>query len=158
MTDFYDSASQRFPAGAEYVALYGDGDFKATLAGSRKYAHVRWITVMGDYATCGIADYEAGNAVFSSGVLRAWAEGRKRMGCLARVYSNEANFKLAYDAVGDLPNVRWWLALYDGEKTAGELAEIFAAYAPVRAGVIWGQQFTGDPTGGYDQSVLLGDW
>jgi hypothetical protein len=159
MIEFYDSASREFPAGAGYVLLYADGRYKATPAQAARWPHVRWITVLGGTAAAayaGAADFEPGNEAFDPGRLRAWAEGRKAGHWLARVYCNLANLPAAHKAVGDLPNVRWWLASWGPQKTAAELARESGGLA--EAGKIWGQQFAGHPAGGYDSSVLLGTW
>jgi hypothetical protein len=162
MPDFYDSASQRFPAGAEYVALYGDGDYKAPASMARRFPHVRRITVLGDYATCGIADWEAGNAVFRGGTLRAWIEGRRRMNCLARVYCDRGNAEEALQQAAGMPNVRWWISTLDGNPhwTAGELALDLAQnwHAPIAPDILWGVQFAGGMTADYDTSTLFGAW
>ena len=162
MPDFYDSASQRFPAGAEYVALYGDGDFKAPPSVARRFPHVRRITVLGDYATCGIADWEAGNAVFKTGVLRTWAQGRKRMDCLARVYADRANSAEALEQVAGMVNVRWWISTLDNNPhwTAEELAADLRDnwHADIAAADLWGVQFAGGMTAAFDTSALFGTW
>ena len=162
MTDFYDSASQQFPAGAEYVALYGDGDFTAPPSVARRFPHVRRITVLGDYATCGIADWELGNAVFRTGVLRSWAEGRRRMNCLARVYADRSNAAEALDLVGAMPNVRFWISTLDNNPhwTAEELAADLRDnwHADIAAADLWGVQFAGGMTAAFDTSSLFGAW
>jgi hypothetical protein len=162
MPEFYDSASQRFPAGAEYVALYGDGDYRAPVSVARRFAHVRYITVLGDYATCGIADWEKGNAVFRSGVLRTWAQGRKRMNCLARVYCDRSNAPEALEQVAGMGNVRWWISTLDGNAlwTAEELAADLRDnwHADIAAADLWGVQFAGGMTAAWDTSTLFGAW
>ena len=162
MTDFFDSASQQFPSGAEYVALYGDGEFKAPQSVARRFPHVRYITVLGDYATCGIADWEAGNATFKSGVLRAWAEGRRRMNCLARVYCDRSNAEEALEQVAGLANVRFWISTLDNNPhwTADELAADLRDnwHADISAPALWGVQFAGGMTADYDTSTLFGAW
>ena len=162
MTDFFDSASQQFPSGAEYVALYGDGEFKAPQSVARRFPHVRYITVLGDYATCGIADWEAGNATFKSGVLRAWAEGRRRMNCLARVYCDRSNAQEALEQVAGLANVRWWISTLDNNPhwTAEELAADLRDnwHADIAAADLWGVQFAGGMTAAFDTSSLFGAW
>ena len=160
MTQFYDSASQRFPAGAEYVCLYGDGDYAAPVSVARRYPHVRYITVLGDYATCGCADYEAGNAVFSRpGMLRAWVQGRQRMGCLARVYADRSNTAEALDLVGGYPNLRWWISTLDDNPhwTAEELAADLRDnwHADIAAADLWGVQYSGGLSAAFDTSLLL---
>lgn len=162
MPDFYDSASQRFPAGAEYVALYGDGAYKAPLSVARRFAHVRYITVLGDYATCGIADWETGNAVFKTGVLRTWAQGRKRMDCLARVYCNRSSAEEALGQVAGMGNVRFWISTLDNNPhwTAEELAADLRDnwHADIAAADLWGVQYAGGMTAAFDTSALFGTW
>ena len=163
MTDFFDSASQQFPAGAEYVALYGDGDFTAPPSVARRFPHVRRITVLGDYATCGCADYEAGNAVFSQpGMLRAWVQGRRRMNCLARVYVDRSNAEEALALVAGEANVRWWISTLDNNArwTADELAADLRDnwHADILAADLWGVQYAGGMTAAFDTSLLLGAW
>ena len=162
MIQFYDSASQRFPDDAEYVALYGDGEFRAPLSVGRRFPHVRYITVLGDYATCGIADWELGNAVFRSGVLRTWAEGRRRMNCLARVYCDRANSEEALSQVAGMPNVRFWVSTLDNNPhwTADELAADLRDnwHADIAAADLWGVQFAGGMTADWDTSLLFGTW
>lgn len=158
-TEFYDSADREFPAAARYVCLYADGDYAVRPADSTRWPHVRWITVLGGenaarYA--GALDWEKGNRAFTGTELRDWAAERKAMGCLARVYVDLANLEQAHKDVAGLDNVRWWLASWGEKRTAAELAA--ATGGLIKAETVWGQQFAGDTTGGYDSSVLLGTW
>src|ERR1700733_6695477 len=90
--DFYDSTQPaEIPEGA-HACLYYDGDYAATPAQARRFVATRWITVLGNYRNCGIADFEQGNEVYSKpGALRAFVQGRKNMNVRARVYCNRAN-------------------------------------------------------------------
>jgi hypothetical protein len=158
-TEFYDSAGGHFPAGATHVALYADGDFPFNVARSAEFRYVRWITVLGgtDAARyAGALDWEKGNQAFTGNELHDWAAGRKAMNCLARIYVDLANLEQAHKDVDGLDNVRWWIASWGEKRTAAELAA--ASGGLIKAETIWGQQFQGDTTGGYDTSVLLSDW
>jgi hypothetical protein len=157
-TEFYDSAGRHFPAGATHVMLYADGLYAVPPAGTH-WRYVRWITVLGgtDAARyAGAADCEPGNDVFDLGKLAAWVKGRQEMKCLARVYTDLENLPRAHEAVGKELNVRWWIASWGEKRTAAELAA--AAGGLIKAETVWGQQYQGDTTGGYDTSVLLGTW
>jgi hypothetical protein len=159
VTDFYDSAGASFPRGAEYVMLYADGDYAYPAAQSARWRHVRWITVLGGrYAAAyaGAIDYERGNPDWTGDELREWARGREAMRCRARVYCNVSSVPKAAPLVEGVTSVHWWLADWDGPKTRDELAA--ACGGLVRPEMIWGQQYAGDPTGGFDTSVLLGLW
>jgi hypothetical protein len=134
------------PAGAS-ACLYYDGDWPATQAEAARFAAVRWITVTGDYAHCGIADYEKGNAVFSQdGALRAWVTGRRSMGKRARVYCDRSNYpevqELLVGTVWEL-----WVATLDGQV-------LTAAWAPN----LWAVQYAGGQGAPFDVSVLYGTW
>ncbi len=145
--DFYDSVQPELIPAGSHACLYFDGLYAASAQQAERFAAVRWITVVGDYENCGIADFEQGNEVYSQpGALRAWVEGRKDMRVRARVYCDRA----------DLPTVRSelegldylvWLATLDGDKLS-------AGYTPG----LWGVQFAGGPTAEYDTSVLYGIW
>jgi hypothetical protein len=157
--DFYDAADfNNIPDGA-YACVYADGAFFCPPAQTARFAATRFITVLGGtdaakYAGC--LDWELGNAAFTGNELRDWVLGRKEMDKLARVYVDLGNLPAANQDVGDLDNVRWWLARWGPKLTAQELAD--AAGGLVRPDAIWGQQFQGDTTGGVDLSVLLGAW
>lgn len=155
MTDFYDSVRwAMIPAGAD-ACLYSDGRWKAPPDAAHRFRRVRWITVLGDKGS-GCGDYEPGNDLFEiPGRLRTWAEGRKAGGWRARVYTDRDNFGSAHAAVGDLPNVRYWVATLDGiPKTAAELG----AELRIDPGLVWAQQFAGGINAPYDTSALLGTW
>lgn len=147
--DFYDSViPANIPAGS-HACLYHDGDFAAHPedAAVERLAAVRWITVIGDYDNCGIADYEKGNPVFSvNDALRAWVEGRHRNGHRARVYCDRANLPEVDEL---LEGLKWelWAATLDGDV-------LFADWAPN----LWAVQYGGGVTAAYDTSILYGEW
>jgi len=145
--DFYDSTQPNLIPAGSHACLYYDGDYAANPAEAKRFAAVRWITVLGDYRNCGIADYEQGNAVYSEpGALRAYVEGRKNMGTRARVYCDRANLPKVRSALEGL-NYLVWIGTLDGDKLS-------PGYTPG----LWGVQFAGGPTAEYDTSVLYGVW
>lgn len=158
MTVFYDSAKWGLiPAGSD-VLLYIDGRYAASHQDAKRFRAVRWITVIGT-PDAGAADFEQGNAVYYGSALRTWAEGRKAMGCRARVYTDLSNVKAAYAQAGDLENVVWWLALYGEELTAEQLAAAARPYGvELEAAKVWAQQFAGGPSASYDTNSLVGPW
>jgi hypothetical protein len=145
--DFYDSTQPaEIPAGA-HACLYFDGDYAATPEQAERFAATRWITVLGDYSNCGIADFEAGNEVYSQpGALRAFVQGRKNMNVRARVYCDLSNLPTVRSELDGLDYLVW-LSTLDGNKLS-------AGYTPG----LWGVQFAGGPTAVYDTSVLYGVW
>jgi hypothetical protein len=158
--DFYDSTQpEKIPAGS-HALLYYDGDYMADLAAAKRFAAVRWITVLGNFVNCGAADFEPGNAVFSkAGALRKFVIGRQEMGCLARVYTDLSNAAAAHAQVGDLPNVRWWVAAYGPKMTAAQVVAAMKAHgAAVAEADVWGLQYEGGVKADYDTSVLYGTW
>jgi hypothetical protein len=165
VTLFYDAVTPAaIPAGANAV-LYVDGLYAATPQQAKRFAAVRWNTVIGGAAIAaraGAADYEPGNPVYSTpGALRAWAAERHAMGCRARPYFDRADAARAWEQVHDLPNVFPWVATLTGrEWRAEELADDLAANwgAPIPAERLWGNQFQGGLRAPYDVSVLLGTW
>jgi hypothetical protein len=145
--DFYDSTRPaEIPAGS-HACLYYDGDYAASPAQAKRFAATRWITVLGDYRNCGIADFEAGNEVYSKpGALRAFVEGRKSMNVRARVYCDLSNLQTVRSELAGLAYLVW-LSTLDGNKLSAD-------YTPG----LWGVQFAGGPTAAYDTSVLYGVW
>jgi hypothetical protein len=145
--DFYDSTQPaKIPAGS-HACLYFDGDYAATPADAKRFAATRWITVLGDYRNCGIADFEAGNEVFSKpGALRAFVEGRKSMNVRARVYCDLSNLPTVRSELGGLEYLVW-LGTLNGNKLSAD-------YTPG----LWGVQYAGGPTAAYDTSILYGVW
>jgi hypothetical protein len=145
--DFYDSTQPDLIPAGTHACLYYDGEFAATPEQARRFAAVRWITVLGNYADCGIADFEAGNAVFSKpGALRSFVEGRHKMGVRARVYCDRANLPTVRSELDGLTYLVW-IGTLDGDKLS-------ANYTPG----LWGVQFAGGMTADYDTSVLYGVW
>jgi hypothetical protein len=145
--DFYDSTQPDLIPEDTYAALYYDGDYAATPEEAKRFAAVRWITILGDYANCGIADFEQGNPVYSQpGALRAFVQGRMNMGKRARVYSDLSNLPTVRSELDGLDYLVW-LATLDGNKLSPN-------YTPG----LWGVQFAGGPTADYDTSILYGTW
>ncbi len=145
--DFYDSTQPDLIPEGSHACLYFDGDYAATAEQAKRFAAVRWITVLGNYRNCGIADFEAGNEVFSqSGALRAFVEGRRGMGVRARVYCDQANLPTVRSELDGLEYLVW-LSTLNGDKLS-------ANYTPG----LWGVQFAGGVTADYDTSVLYGVW
>ena len=145
--EFYDSTQPgKIPAGA-HACLYYDGDYKATAEQAKRFAATRWITVTGDYKNCGIADFEAGNSVFSKpGALRAFVAGRDEMKARARVYCDQSNLPKVRAELEGLDYLVW-LGTLDGNKLS-------AGYTPG----LWAVQFAGGMKADYDTSVLYGTW
>jgi len=145
--DFYDSTRPaEIPAGS-HACLYYDGDYAATTSQAKRFEATRWITVLGNYRNCGIADFEAGNEVYSkAGALRAFVQGRKNMNVRARVYCNLSNLSKVRSELEGLEYLVW-LATLDGNKLS-------ASYTTG----LWGVQYAGGVTAAYDTSVLYGVW
>ncbi|HUN33901.1 MAG TPA: hypothetical protein VMU95_18010 [Trebonia sp.] len=145
--DFYDSTQPaEIPAGS-HACLYYDGDYAATAAQAKRFVATRWITVLGDYRNCGIADFEQGNEVYSkSGALRAFVQGRKNMNVRARVYCNQSNLPKVRSELEGLAYLVW-LATLDGNKLSANYTS-----------GLWGVQYAGGLTAAYDTSVLYGVW
>ncbi len=144
--DFYDSTQPELIPAGTHACLYGDGDFAATGFDTRRFAAVRWITVIGSPG-CGIADYEQGNPVFdNAGALRTYVEQRTRGGHRARIYSDLSNLPAVRDQLKGLDYLVW-LSTLDGNKLSKN-------WTPG----LWGVQFAGGPTADYDTSVLYGVW
>jgi hypothetical protein len=144
---FYDSTRPLLIPSGTHACLYGDGLFEAFPAQASRFAAVRWITVLGNYLKCGIADYEPGNEVFNPGVLRTWAKGRAAMNCRARVYCDRENLANAQVEVSGLTNVSFWISTLDGNTLS-------ANYLPD----MWGVQYAGGETANFDTSILYGEW
>lgn len=145
--DFYDSTQPNLIPAGSHACLYYDGDYAATAEEAKRFAAVRWITVLGDYKNCGAADYEAGNEVFSKpGALRAFVEGRISMGARARVYTDLANLAKVRAEMEGLEYLVW-LGTLDGRKLSAD-------YTPG----LWGVQYAGGVDADYDTSVLYGTW
>ena len=145
--DFYDSTQpELIPEGAA-ACLYYDGDYAATAEQAKRFSLVRWITILGDYRNCGVADFEAGNPVYSqSGALRSYVQGRIGMGTRARVYCDLSNLATVRSELDGLEYLVW-IGTLDGNKLSHDYT----------AG-LWGVQYAGGPTASYDTSVLYGTW
>jgi len=148
LTEFYDSADWRkIPRGHTAAALYYDGDFRAPAAAQDEFATTRWITVLGDWRNCGIADFEQGNEVYSRpGALRAYVVGRKSLGLRARVYCDRANLPKVRQLLVD-ETYLVWVATLDGSK-------LEPGFTPG----LWAVQYAGGQDAAYDTSVLYGIW
>lgn len=144
---FYDAVTPaNIPIGTS-ACLYYDGDYAATQDDARRFQRVRWITVEGDYKNCGIADYEAGNEVFSEeGELKEWVEGRNAMGKRARVYCDRASLPEVRELLADLDYLVW-ISTLDGD-----------ALSPEWTGGLWAVQYRGGVSAEFDTSVLYGEW
>ena len=92
--------------------------------------------------------------MFKTGVLRTWAQGRKRMDCLARVYCNRSSAEEALGQVAGMGNVRWWISTLDNNPhwTAEELAADLRDnwHADIAAADLWGVQYAGGMTADWD--------
>ena len=146
--EFYDSVRPASIADGAHACLYHDGLYAVPdLAVADRFAAVRWITVIGDYDNCGIADYEQGNPVFSvNDALRTWVQGRRDHDHRARVYCDRANL----DEVRDqLEGLDWelWVATLDGDVLSAD-------WAPN----LWAVQFAGGVGAPRDASILYGKW
>jgi hypothetical protein len=144
---FYDAVTPaNIPIGTS-ACLYYDGDYAATQDDASRFRRVRWITVEGDYKNCGIADYEAGNEVFSEeGELKEWVEGRNAMGKRARVYCDRANLPEVRELLADLDYLVW-ISTLDGDTLSPEWTE-----------GLWAVQCEGGVSAEFDTSVLYGEW
>jgi len=145
--DFYDSTQPDLIPADTHACLYYDGLYAATPEQAKRFAAVRWITVLGDYRNCGIADFEAGNEVYDrAGALREYVQGRINMGVRARVYCDRANLELVR---ADLEGLSYlvWIGTLDGNKLS-----------PDWTSGLWGVQYAGGETAPYDTSILYGVW
>jgi hypothetical protein len=151
------------------VLAYSDGRFAATRAQVARFHRVRWITVTGNFATSGAADWLPDNT-FN---LEKYVAGRVGMGVRARVYVARAFARQAMQVLGyphrgqlwDNPRVLWWIPTLDGKEwSPAALAASCAAFdAPIPADKIWGNQWTQvprlhDPAAYADQSSLFLPW
>jgi hypothetical protein len=162
-TIFYDAVTPAsIPAGKDAV-LYWDGDYAATPEQARRFAHVRWNSVLGGEDAArhtGCLDYEKYNASMDDpGRLVEWVDTRAQMNCLARVYVNLSTLKQAYAQVGRKTNVRWWLATLDGAPWSAATLVLVAKRdygVSLDESTVWGVQYAGGLTAKYDESLLLG--
>jgi hypothetical protein len=145
--EFYDAVEPASIPMHTAACLYYDGRYAAMPTEAGLFSQVRWITVLGDYQHCGIADYERGNPVFgAAGALEAWVSGRAAMGKRARVYCNRVTLP---DVRARLAGLDWllWIATLDGDQLARD-------WAPN----LWAVQYAGGPTAAFDTSILYGEW
>lgn len=167
---FFDSASHTFPPGAQYVALYFDGDY--AYHGSESWPFEHWITVTGDSQAAAVifADYEPGNPVYGiSGRLRQWAERRIVSRRRAVVYCDRAELHQAHLELGPLlashPGLLWWIPT-GGDLAPGGTEEWSPAALAVDIAANWGvsipaakiyaNQYGDGPA--WDVSNLFGTW
>lgn len=164
MTEFYDSISGQWPAGAQYAALYFDSSLNDGFQPQKStIPNQRWITRRGGAAAAantGIADYEQGNLVYEGDLLAGWAEARQAAGYRSRTYCNVSDVHHAFPQVGGLPGNVWWIATLDNDPrwtpdkiTARIRAVTGIAIAPE---AIWGIQW--GTNNRYDTSTLFGEW
>jgi hypothetical protein len=146
---FYDSVSPLLIPSGSNACLYYDGLYKVAQPVpkniSSRFTAIRWITVLGDYKNCGIADYELGNEVFGvPGKLRAWVQGRISNGMRARVYCDRDNVARVQEETAGLLH-EWWIGTLDGNMLS-----------PHYLDNMWGVQYLGNNR--FDESILYGSW
>jgi hypothetical protein len=89
--DFYDSTRPDLIPADTAACLHYDGLYAATPEQAKRFKAVRWITVLGDYRNCGIADFEA------------------------RLYCDRSNLELVRADLKGL-NYLVWIGTLDGNK------------------------------------------
>lgn len=167
MVQFYDSSDvANIPLEADHAALYGDGAYQ--VSGTQIPPHItyrRWITVLG-LNTCGIADFEPGNAVFEDKqALRQWAAEHHAIDQgIPIVYTDRENAAaavqrctglLVYYWISTLDNRDWTPAGLSLNMAQGDGGRVPPAkIAPNR---IWANQNVTVP-GKYDRSNLFLGW
>lgn len=149
--DFYDSTKPSLMPFGSHALVYVDGRFSVspTDPALKRFNAVRWITVLGNYEDAGAADYEEGNAIYGTpGALRTWVQGRASRQLRARVYHdrNDTSRVLA-ELFGLEGHYEHWVATLDGNKLS-------ASFLPH----MWGVQYAGGISAGFDTSVLYGEW
>jgi hypothetical protein len=162
--EFYDSAPAEWPAGAADVALYADSSLQPGYDPQLSPAvFKRYITRRGGAAAAayaGIADFEAGNLVFTGDLLREWAAARLAAGHRARVYCNRTDVHTATAQLGDQPAVEWWIATLDNNPhwTPALIVASVRAVTGITLAEdrIWGIQW--GTNAAYDTSYLTGRW
>jgi hypothetical protein len=151
------------PPDLAYAALYADGRYRVpadAMPRARKITHRRWITVSGQVAHAGIADFEPQNSVYDTpGMLRNWAAMRlTERKSIPIVYSDRADVKAAVGELGKLPAYHWIATLdqkqWTPEEIVANLRDEFGVTLTV--GQIWANQFT--DLGKIDVSNLFGNW
>jgi hypothetical protein len=167
--EFYDSAEwPEHPPAGSWAMLYRDGVF-ARFQHADMFERVRWITVTGDYRTCGAADWLPDNRFD----LARYVAGRQEMQARARAYVARVAARHALDVLGyphrgqlwTYPGLKWWLpTLDDVLRTPDELAADLRANwdAPIAPEDIWAQQYRQYPQLGkgaaFDVSRLFLPW
>lgn len=165
----FDSARwESIPHGTSAM-LYRDGQYAAPVNAPEvlRLQRARWITVVNNYRHCGAIDLFE-QPWWSPELLRSFVRGRRDMGCLARVYTDEAAAAeqvraLRDDGTGKLlayEGLRWWVSTLDGrqltaEQLAAELATRWDA-PEITADRIWAHQRA--DLGSYDESDLFLAW
>lgn len=149
--DFYDSTKpNQMPAGS-HALVYWDGRYAVAPSDPvlKRFAAVRWITVLGNWEDAGAVDYEAGNHVYSTpGALRTYVQGRASRQLRARVYHNRSDTsRVLAELFGLEGKYEHWVATLDGNKLS-------ASFLPD----MWGVQYAGGVSSNYDSSVLYGEW
>jgi len=151
VTDIYDSTKPYLMPEKSNVMVYVDGRYAVNPADPvlKRFAGVRWITVLGNYDDAGAADYEYGNHIYSQpGALRTWVQGRAARNMRARVYHNRSDTgKVLAELYGLEGRYENWVATLDGNKLS-------AGYLPH----MWAVQYAGGVNAAYDTSILYGEW
>lgn len=149
--DFYDSVNPALMPAGSHALVYVDGRYAISPNDPRlkKFAAVRWITVLGNWQDAGAVDYELGNHVYSTpGALRTYVQGRASRQLRARVYHNRNDTsRVLAELYGLESEYEHWVATLDGNKLS-------ASFLPN----MWGVQYAGGVTSGYDTSILYGEW
>jgi hypothetical protein len=149
--DFYDSTMPHLMPAQSHALLYADGRYAVAPSDPvvKRFAAVRWITVIGNWRDAGAADFERGNEIYSDpNALRQWVQGRASIGTRARVYHDRADTGLVLARLFGLEaHYEHWVATLDGNKLS-------AGYLPN----MWGVQYADFVDAGYDTSVLYGAW
>ena len=149
--DFYDSAKPGLIPPGSHALVYVDGRYAVAPSDPvlKKFAAVRGITLAENWRDAGAIDFEPGNYAYEvPGALRAYVQGRLSAGFRARVYHDRSR---TADVLARLYGLggryEHWVATLDGNKLSAD-------YLPG----MWGVQYAGGVTAGYDTSVLYGQW
>jgi hypothetical protein len=159
---FADSASpESIPDGEfTHACYYADGLFAWPRSEILRFKFRHAITVTGE-ASCGIADFEPGNAVYEQpGALHRWARNRELRRLPARVYLDRNDARRAIEELAG-QDVLWWIATLDNKRwTPDELSanlkdQFGVSIVPAS---IWGNQYAGGESAPYDTSDLFLGW
>lgn len=149
--DFYDSTKPNLMPARSHVLVYLDGRYAVAPSDPalKRFAAVRWITVLGNWEDAGAVDYEAGNHVYSTpGALRTYVQGRASRQLRARVYHNRSDTsRVLAELYGLEGHYEHWVATLDGNKLSADYLHD-----------MWGVQYAGGVTANYDSSILYGEW